>query len=964
MADDFSTLESIFQMMEPSDLFGAKKLALGKKGDEVNVTKAVLDTLYNAGGSGALTIDKIVEQLNTNLKGAKDPSDTETFKKVFHCFTSSEKQPDAVDVKKNISFKRDGTTKIAKTSFKEIVGPKVDIKAADKTMGIFTLTSPFISPAIRNAERCEIFLNSVPSIHASRMTPILGVEFAFNRVTADLSSAGTSFGLLRFLMGGAKIDDEKSPNAIMLAGRTAKNEKRGIITTTAGMEMFTSPQTLVNLDPVDAVGRYADVLDPFRPFASIESFTVNVTSTVGLYSFKKATLVFKLHDRSRLTEIADLVRPQIFQNASTAPTVWMTYGWRYPYEPTDGVSVAGSKSYSDFINNNMLVREAYGVANSQFSFDQVGQVTVTLELWTKGAAEMRTIRINDANDRVGNVTKKIEEAAKRIKEYATALNLTNRTATSTEIRPYQIIESAGNGAFPAMSSKDITESLKALKASFAKGTIDPTAADALLKELEKFYTSGDKKNLDFKVQLASMATTVTKEKFDELEMGADPFLPHTDKADPDLNPALPATVASYNKTLGTSDIRDFKRSLCSFGKLVSVFVAHALEQNESIDEMQVFFHQFNDHAGVIANYNIAEFPIEMPVFFDQYRKTVEAKGSENLTLEEFLKLVIDAQLSDERNLAYGFRSFFESYKPGSPPGLKPPVEASKLAYENQLAGASGILGPFSKPQIEIYLETTFATDGEGKDLLRRFEMQETGTGKPEPKRAEHLTRIMRVHIFDKANNPYKTQGLLLRSDESDDAEFIEVTGRKEKIDPAVQKAANDKARIEGGVIVHDPKDIKGSYASIKRQVSKTMPSIIYGSNATMVINANLSSKMDPLMAVSQMQTVAKKSGKPSVGQPNGGDTGGLPLRIIPATMTLNTLGCPTLGYGQIYFVDFNTGTTVDNIYLCTGITHTMSPGKFESQMTLGFYDGYAKYHGAQSIIKYLKGLKVPEPKKK
>ena len=964
MADDFSTLESIFQMMEPSDLFGAKKLALGKKGDEVNVTKAVLDTLYNAGGSGALTIDKMVETLNKNLKKAKNGEDA-TFKEVFHCFTSSEKQPDVVNDNKNKSFGRDGKKVIAKTSFKEIVGSKVDLKASQKTMGIFTLTSPYISPAIRNAERCEMFLNNVPSIHASRMTPILGVEFAFNRVSDDSLSAGTTFGQLRFLMGGSKIEDKKSPNAIMLAGRTAEDKKKGVFTTTAGMEMFTSPQTLVNPSPVDTVGRYADVLDPFRPFASIESFTVNVTPTVGLYSYKKATLVFKLHDRSRLTEIADLIRPQIFQNAKTAPTVWMTYGWRYPYEPQDGAAVAGSRSYSDFINNNMLVREAYAVANSQFSFDQVGQVTVTLELWTKGASEMRTIRIDDANDKVGSVKRDIEEAAKRITQYATALNLTGRESTSVEVRPFQIIESAERGAFPDMSSKEITDALNALQASFKKGTIDDKAANALIKELKDFYTGKDKKNLDFKKQLAAMATQVALDKFKELEMGADPFLPHSDNPNPKRkDQTLEGTCASYNKQLGTSEVKDFKRSLCSFGKLFSVFSAHALEQNGSIDEMQVFFHQFNDHAGLIAGYNIAEFPIEMQVFFDQYRKTIEAKGTESLTLEEFLKLVIDAQLSDERNLAYGFKTFFEQYKPGDPPNLKK-GDANKLAYENALAGAAGKLGPFTKPQIEVYLETTFATDGEGKDLLRRFEMQETGAGKPEPKRAEHLTRIMRVHVFDKANNPYKTQSLMLRSDNDTGAQFREVEGRKEEIDAGLLKLKElGVMKYEGGALKHDPKDIKGSYASIKRQVSKTMPSIIYGSNATMVINANLASKMDPLMAVAQMQTVAKKAGKPSVGEPNGSGTGGLPLRIIPAAMTLNTMGCPTLAYGQVYFVDFNTGTTVDNIYVCTGITHTMSPGKFESQMTLGFSDGYARYEGAQSFVNYVKGLKVPEPKKK
>jgi hypothetical protein len=97
-------------------------------------------------------------------------------------------------------------------------------------------------------------------------------------------------------------------------------------------------------------------------------------------------------------------------------------------------------------------------------------------------------------------------------------------------------------------------------------------------------------------------------------------------------------------------------------------------------------------------------------------------------------------------------------------------------------------------------------------------------------------------------------------------------------------------------------------------------------------------------------------------QPNGAGIGNLPLRIVPASMTMTTLGCPLLTYGQLFFVDFNTGTTIDNIYGLTGITHSITPGKFESQLQLTFYDSYGKFEGAPTITEYIKNLPIADTK--
>ena len=74
---------------------------------------------------------------------------------------------------------------------------------------------------------------------------------------------------------------------------------------------------------------------------------------------------------------------------------------------------------------------------------------------------------------------------------------------------------------------------------------------------------------------------------------------------------------------------------------------------------------------------------------------------------------------------------------------------------------------------------------------------------------------------------------------------------------------------------------------------------------------------------------------------------------------------------QYIFLDFETGTTIDNIYNITGIKHTLAPGKFSTSLSLSYGDIYGKYEGIADslnalINKYpdvLRRIKTKEEKK-
>ena len=70
------------------------------------------------------------------------------------------------------------------------------------------------------------------------------------------------------------------------------------------------------------------------------------------------------------------------------------------------------------------------------------------------------------------------------------------------------------------------------------------------------------------------------------------------------------------------------------------------------------------------------------------------------------------------------------------------------------------------------------------------------------------------------------------------------------------------------------------------------------------------------------------------GTPTGAVDDGLPMTIKPVELSLDIFGCPFINFGQQFFVDFQTNTTIDDIYAVSGVSHSMSPGEFKSQIKL------------------------------
>ncbi len=207
------------------------------------------------------------------------------------------------------------------------------------------VTVQFHNPALNFANRSSgitgVFLNLLPTIEISKCQPYVDIKLLtktpqVQKNAMGVNRIGDGISLLRFLNGKAAVENGDPwpmalPKGLELPtqpkldeeGNPMYDENGQPITenapaTVAGMEVFTSPQTLVNgnephydvgPERLTPAGRQASVIDRFRPFMTLKSFDISVAPAKGMISTKSATIKLTLHDRSRLAEIGQLVKP-------------------------------------------------------------------------------------------------------------------------------------------------------------------------------------------------------------------------------------------------------------------------------------------------------------------------------------------------------------------------------------------------------------------------------------------------------------------------------------------------------------------------------------------------------------------------------------------------------------------------------------------------------------------------------
>jgi hypothetical protein len=852
---------------------------------------------------------------------------------------------------------------------------------------VFQNFSPINSATTVDTDIVSLYMRSASSLEMSRAVPYLEINIA-SAVSKDANGLIDKTKNYTFL--GRFLGSEGAQDLAFYNANTDPNkrnpsfdsseelEKSGrTLTIIGGMESFTSPQTMVNADRTHASTRGA-VLDQFQPFMSLLSLRLSTVGQGGLMSFKSGNLELMLHDRARLNEIASLIAPDRFGNSRLI----ITYGWCHPDGNTlerGGNSAIIENKIGELIDS-MRVTETYLISNSKFSFEE-SSVKLSISIAMLGGKTLGEMDVSLALDE--KLSARIEQTKEELKNLNDLLDELNRGRSENKISTISVPSFLRNPESVMMANQaDLAKSVRTLRQALnntgnaAAGNIRQAISNMFGDNLQANSNAnngsgGFADNNSTFVDLVQEFQSAIIEYLGKLKNLPDPFLPKISGVD--------------------------KNKHVSLGKILTCFLANAFKkQFKNTVDMQIVFHPLNHEAARMHDYNISQFfflwsDFEL-IIKNQYSPfgTMSFGKLFNIIQQYFINdlggpayaFLNDTergrfQRSDPKNLAARGRKNGDKF---DAKGYETALEQNKgkklkEAYygsENDLKSAS-----FKLPQLSIDLQS----------IPLRTTWLENNSSFPGP---DDPATVIRLHVMDRCCEGIYTASELVRSAPgrtftvlnrvtpadrgSNEFRFrsnheayskrpIEVLQEKGFLKPLIDWFVGDneakfKALLKDNETPDKIKQIRdaitesyrifdASAYSVKDLIKGIYPSFDYGTLGSGIIKASISSMDDSGLATIMLI----RGGKSAKGSEGEESTSSVPMSVMPASLSIETFGCPYFSFAQFFYIDFGTNTNVDNVYAVTGIDHTIEPGKFHTSVKLTWADSFAVFRPLDDMMR-------------
>jgi hypothetical protein len=909
---------------------------------------------------GSVTGGKFVSEIQRDLKDLVADSDPELFKQIMGFF-NDETGDYSCPVKPVDSLFVGGPGDEDKVS--NIPGSTpTKFTPALSAIQVFPANLQF---AGTNASRLQVFFNFIPTLEMSRCVPYFDLR-VISSEPAVRSGQASGLSQIKFLFGNEEIG-EGSINEKLAGGfvdtvtkvdpKTLAEETFEVSKTLAGMELFTSPQTLVNaedsyFEPIlgetpDGVESWSTpVLDKFRPLMTIKKFDVSVTPAFGAAGYKTAKLSLALHDRSRLAQVAPLVQPDLYGNTE----LLIEWGWSHP--ETDSTQ----NPVGAFING-LRRSEKFAIVNSSYTFTKDGQVDINLELVTKGGVDNKSAMISEgegAENILESVGELIKEASK-LYQSLTKTKLVKDVLGTTIIRAASSTSSAMN--IDEKSRKEIKEFIR------KNSNSSNDKLKGLAGQLASLYGVNGKGGQVSEAKKSIKSALETKMKI--LKNKKDPFaspFPMPGKVFDDTAPPK-ISVTGPGKYGG---------NYASLGKVLMVYVGKALASKGKYDEIQFIFYGFNSKASFFRHHNISQFPIELN---DLERTFKENSGEDHdMSINQFIDFINDNYIENRLYEPWGLKKVLTQVleeKEVEEDGVKKKKWVAKENVSDSVkadleddvtnairpaypAGADIIL---KMPQLRVEYDTAPHIDDNGKTILRIYVYDKVASPL-EP--SEILWSLIGEFPMDGGYEPEPV------GPTSDDIDKYGNQAYPTNHDKFLSKAWAEA--LEAGVIisdkvkyytVSDDPNVKtneeevriwrpnGSLGRLKEFLRSRSTSAIVGSEYSPVIAANLSSIHDPALSTIKMKQFANDTAGSVIGQVDYG----IPAMIQPAELSVEMLGNPLLNFTEKIFFDFNTSTNADAFYYVTGIDHSITNGSFKTTAKWIQDWSFEQFRSPASVVK-------------
>ena len=711
----------------------------------------------------------------------------------------------------------------------------------------------------------------------------------------------------------------------------------------AGMEIFTVPQTLGPktsfINSVDEIRlRGVTVLDPLSPLMTLESANIQQTGIGGsLYAQTKIELKLTLHDRSRLGDIEPLVTAQAFPSVNFR----ITYGWKHPDD-----NKMSSNVYAKLLNA-MRVTQDFVVSSVSISSKDAG-LSISVSLVSAGSFVAKSAKILTGEGQLvpysvlQPLIKQIvnfrsdKSAAEPFKSVGTTIVTNTNPAASAKkfikVDNFYKFKEIIDAQLSVVGEKDkakINAIVKALTDLETTGVVEPDVAQ--YSDLFKFPSNG--RYGDF------------------VPIGIAPSLNYSDR----MNKLLSETKDDKTKTAG----------IIPMSAAVSKYVALPLLLSQpDIDEVRIHFYSFNSTAGYQAAQCIGDFPIIL-------KDIISTRNSEGALIS-----YVDGRTSTEKilNMLTG-----QASKPDSPFfGLTTAIQKQLKAAET---GSAALSSASTTQEVESAQqaakkkqdELRSQTDSANLAILSELGIQDlSDTAYVPPRVKSHMEvvpaylnddekstaprRLLRIHIYDERASGIGNKANFLVS-------LMNSSSGVGIVGAGVSISSDIESLLEN---LTDTSDTDRKYYSLRdkstaRQfIANAFPTLTIGSDTGMITNATFSSQPAGDVASGYLLTALEGG---STGNATGASaTGDLidDVNIIPTTINMTMIGNVLLTRGQTYFIDFNTGTTLDNTYTVTSVSHSIKPGSFTTSATFAPVSS-ASMKSASRQLNEIRKLLVKEP---
>ena len=814
---------------------------------------------------------------------------------------------------------------------------------------------------IIDTEIITLFLNSITSLEMSRAVPYIDIS-----VSAAVGMGGTDkdgdftrspvFSLGRFL--GA------TPQEKALHGRfqdqpnfKINKETKTVMSTVASMELFTTPQTLV--DATDS--RYDEStggrIDVFRPFLNLEGLDVTVSpSGQGTITYKTAKLTMRLFDRGRLPDIAPLVSPQRKGN------VWfnITHGWSHPAGTTVRRPADAQQNRLGELIDAMRVSESYIVTNSSFNFQDDGSVQISVDLAIVGsdsASSTSVLASGGEDDSVGSLASLIEGLKKMLRDIS--------RISPPDIDLPQVISTPSEESVLSMSK----EEKKAVREVISSLRNSGGSLSDLSGHLIKLVGVSDKDKNSAVSKFQSTAAGRADKLVDHLETTPDPFLRIGQGVTKRNFEGVKGKLLANKKASKNS-----KQRYVSFGKLMTYFLSPAMS-SDTID-LQFVFTAFNHSAAAVYDFNIAQFPIELGDFRNQLKS--EMKKRPKMSTLDFIQFIEEKFFGFHGSKAYGLSKIYDQgvrhktdaigkYQKSITKAIK--KKGGKLSISNKMReNLKNIYGgkrsnpSFTPPQVTMSLVTRPNSKDPSKNITR-VTFFDAAAGRVMPVMDAFTSAISLGHFVSEnlsgnptargaRHNEVATQSYQRLRDRGIVKKLSEYLGDGEgSIDKFISKIA-DKAKAAGKSLPEAKKqELKQKleatnvvdFAVAKRKLREVFfefaPSLIYGAGSSGMLSAQISSQQNDALTAIALVKHHQGAGDDTTKKQDVN----LPLVVHPTSLKITSIGCPFFRFSQKFFVDMGTNTTADNFYAITAISHRLKEGEFTTSLNLIQLDSYGRF---------------------